>query len=107
MTAPAAARVLTAIGTDATNTFEDLSGIATLVQKKLKRAVLGATGGYDSSNSTPGSPAVASSVETSDTEVDLDNPYDVLIQAFDNDPVCPHLPHPLSHMGELELRGSG
>ncbi|KAF8426015.1 RNA ligase/cyclic nucleotide phosphodiesterase [Tirmania nivea] len=45
--------VLTAIGTDATNSFEDLSGISALVQRKQKQA---------------------------------DNPYDVLIQACENDP---------------------
>ena len=83
--------ILTAIGTDATNSFEDLSGISALVQRK-QRNVGGCNGcttggGCTTASSSP--PVSPSSIgtEMSDTDDDIDNPYDVLIQACENDPV--------------------
>jgi len=83
--------VLTAIGTDATNSFEDLSGISVLVQRKQRHAG-GCYGCATDAECTTGSPSPSaspssSSTETSDTDDDTDNPYDVLIQACENDPV--------------------
>lgn len=84
------------IGTDALNTFEDLSGI---IFNKGQKRVLGTCNGFvardvsgSSSESTPASRPVSPwshSTEESDTDHDMDdNPYDLLIQACDSDPVC-------------------
>ncbi|KAF8446631.1 RNA ligase/cyclic nucleotide phosphodiesterase [Terfezia claveryi] len=83
--------VLTAIGTDATNSFEDLSGISVLVQRKQKHAGTcnGCTtgGGCTTASSSPPVSPSSNSTEMSDTDDDIDNPYDVLIQACDNNPI--------------------
>ena len=83
--------VLTAIGTDATNSFEDLSGISVLAQRKQKHAggcndCITGEGYTTASPSPPVSPS-SNSTEMSDTDDGIDNPYDVLIQACENDPV--------------------
>jgi len=84
--------VLTAIGTDATNSFEDLSGISVLVQRKQKYAggcngcTTGGEGCTTASSSPPVSPS-SNSTDMSDTDDEIDNPYDVLIQVCENDPV--------------------
>lgn len=83
--------VLTAIGTDATNSFEDLSGISVLLQRKQKHAggcndcTTGA-GCTTASSSPPVSPS-SNSTAMSDIDDGIDNPYDVLIEACENDPV--------------------
>lgn len=88
------------LGTDASNTFEDLSGITI---KREKKPVLGTCNSFAArgvfvssyeSTSRPVSPWSHSTEESdSNTDYDVDdNPYDLLIQACDSDPVCPQLP---------------
>ena len=88
------------LGTDASNTFEDLSGV---IFNRGQGRVSGTCNGcatrdvsgssYESiSASRPVSP-LSHSTEESDTDHDIDdNPYDLLIQACGSDPVCPLAP---------------
>ena len=91
------------VGTDASNTFEDLSGI---IFNRAQKPVLGTCNGcaprgvsgsgYESTSaSRPVSPWShrSHSTEESDTDHDMDdNPYDLLIEACGSDPVCPLTP---------------